>query len=105
MTELIAVVIILGAFVYWVNANDRVKETHKVMVPRNIQRGAQHAADESQKSQVVSFDGSTFHIIKADNQHAARGEIMMVFHPSREPEQREIYVGAVLKPRGLGYEH
>lgn len=100
MKELIATLIIIAAFVYYVKATTTVKKSYDVMVPRDIQKGAQHAAEVSQKSQVVVFDGSTFDIMRADNQHAARGEIMMVFHPKQEPERipRNIYVGAVLKP-------
>lgn len=100
MKELIATLIIIAAFVYYVKATNTVKKSYDVMVPRDIQKGAQHAADVSQKSQVVVFDGSTFEIMKAENQHAARGRIMMVFHPKQEPVSatRKIYVGAVLKP-------
>lgn len=100
MNEIIATLIIIGAFVYYIRATNTVKISLDVMVPRDIQKGAQHAADVSQRSQVVVFDGSTFDIMRADNQHAARGQIMMVFHPKQDTERapRNICVGSVLKP-------
>lgn len=100
MVELILTVICLLAIGFIVWSKDTARKSYDVMVPRDIQKGAQHAADVSQKSQVVVFDGSTFDIMKAENQHAARGQIMMVFHPKQEIKRvpRNIYVGACLKP-------
>jgi len=100
MNDLIAFLLIIGGFVAYVWYKDTVRKSYDVMVPRDIQKGAQHAADISQKSQVVVFDGSTHDIMRADNQHAARGNIVMVFHPKAEPVMapRNIFVGACLKP-------
>ena len=100
MKELTATLFILLAFVVYIKARDTSLKSYDVMVPRDIQKGAQHAADVSQKSQIAVFDGHTFEIMRADRQHAARGQIMMVFHPKQEPVRapRNIYVGAVLKP-------
>ncbi len=100
MSELVLTIIILVAIGAHAWRKDTERRTYDVMVPRDIQKGAQHAADVSQKSQVVVFDGSTYDIMRADNQHAARGQIMMVFHPKTEPVKapRNIFVGACLKP-------
>lgn len=96
MTELIltiAALLVIGVIVW---SKESARKSFDVMVPRDIQKGAQHAANTSRKSQVVVFDGSTFDIMRADNQHAARGEIAMIFHPDRE--LWGIKVGDCLKP-------
>jgi hypothetical protein len=102
MTELIIVSFICLAIVAHEWARDTAKESIELMVPHDIQKWGQHAANMSQKSQIAVFDGSTFDIMKADNQHAARGQILMVFHPNplfmQKPSQ-EIKAGAVLRPR------
>lgn len=100
MSELVLTIIVLVAIGVHAWRKDTERRSYDVMVPRDIQKGAQHAADVSQKSQIAVFDGHTFEIMRADRQHAARGQIMMVFHPKQEPVRapRNIYVGAVLKP-------
>jgi len=49
--------------------------------------------------QVVVFDGSTYDILRADNQHAARGNIVFIASPG--DVERTIKVGDCLRPRNI----
>lgn len=98
MIELTLTIIALAAIGFIVWSKEAARKSYDIMVPRCTQKDAQHAADASQKSQVVVFDVSTFDIMKADNQHAARGEIVMVVHPKQLPNYRNIKVCECLKP-------
>ena len=96
MIELIFTFIALAAIVAIVLSKDAARKSYDVMVPRDIQKGAQHAANTSLKSQVVVYAMGVFEIMRADNQHAARGDIVMVFHPNQE--LWSVKVGDCLKP-------
>lgn len=96
MNELLLTIIALIAIGFIVLSKDSARKSYDVMVPRDIQKGAQHAANVSRKSQIVVFDGSTFDIMSAEKQHAARGDIVMIFHPDQE--LWTIKVGDCLKP-------
>ena len=96
MIELILTVIALSAIGAIAWSKDAARKSYDVMVPRDIQKGAQHAANNSRKSQVVVYAMGVFEIMRADNQHAARGDIVMVFHPGQE--LWSVKVGDCLKP-------
>ena len=109
MIELIFTFIALAAIVAIAWAKDTARKSYDVMVPRDIQKGAQHAANTSRKSQVVVYAMGVFEIMRADNQHAARGDIVMVFHPKDEYVQarKQIFIGGCISPKThmLGENH
>ena len=80
-------------------SKDAARKSYDVMIPLDIQKGAQHAANTSRKSQVVVYAMGAFEILRADNQHAARGDIVMVFHPDQE--LWAVKVGDCLKPNPM----
>lgn len=96
MIETILTIIVLLAIGAIAWSKDTARKSYDVMVPRDIQKGAQHAANASRKSQVVVYAMGAFEIMRADNQHAARGEIVMVFHPNQE--LWSVKVGDCLNP-------
>jgi len=72
---------LLASIVFYKLGKTFSHEPQSVMVPREYRKAAQHAADTSMQQQVVVFDGSTYDILKANNQHAARGNIVFVASP------------------------
>ena len=97
IAELILTVIALVAIGLLVWSKDSARKSYEQMVPRFHRDAAQHAANVSRRQQVVTFDGSAYHIHKADNQYAAIGDVVYTANP--DSIEKSITVGDCISPK------